>query len=122
MLVAATRVVTGLVVHKENIERNLSTYGVFAATETLLMELVKAGADRQEMHERIRQHTMAAWEAIQRGEENPLMKRLSGDSDLVAFLPTERVSELLDAINFLGDVPARCAEFLRLLRTRLAET
>jgi len=122
MLIAARRIITGLVVHRENIEHNLSTYGVFAATETLLMELVKAGADRQEMHERIRQHTMAAWEAIQRGEENPLIERLSSDDALVAFLPAERVRELLEAVSFVGDAPARCAEFLRLLRTRLAET
>jgi adenylosuccinate lyase len=122
MLIAARRVVMGLVVHRENIERNLSTYGVFAATETLLMELVKAGADRQEMHERIRQHSMAAWGAIQRGEENPLIERLSRDSALVAFLPAERIGELLDVVNFVGDAPARCAKFLRLLRVRLAET
>ena len=122
VLIAARRIITGLVVHRENIERNLSTYGVFAATETLLMELVKAGADRQEMHERIRQHTMAAWEAIQRGEENPLIERLSSDDALVAFLPAERVRELLDAVSFVGDAPARCAEFLHLLRTRLAGT
>ena len=122
MLIAARRVVVGLVVHRESVERNLTTYGVFAATETLLMELVKAGADRQEMHERIRQHTMSAWDAIQRGEENPLMERLSSDSALLAFLPAERVRELLDAVSFIGDAPARCAEFLRLLRARLGET
>lgn len=122
MLICARRVVTGLVVHRENIERNLSTYGVFVATEPLLMELVKAGADRQEMHERIRQHTMAAWEAIQRGGENPLIERLSSDDALLAFLPAERVRELLDAVSFVGNAPARCAEFLCLLRTRLAET
>jgi adenylosuccinate lyase len=120
-LIAARRIVTGLVVHRENIKRNLSTYGVFAATETLLMELVKAGADRQEMHERIRQHTMAAWETIQRGKENPLIERLSNDDALVAFLPAERVRGLLEAGSFVGDAPARCAEFLRLLRARLAE-
>jgi adenylosuccinate lyase len=122
MLIAASGVVMGLVAHKEKIEYNLSTYGVFAATETLLMELVKAGADRQEMHERIRQHTMAAWEAIQRGKENPLIEKLSGDSALVVFLPAERIEELLNAVHFVGDAPARCIEFLRLLRTRLAET
>jgi adenylosuccinate lyase len=122
MLIAARRVITSLVVHRENIERNLSTYGIFAATESLLMELVKAGADRQEMHERIRQHTMAAWDAIQRGEENPLGERLSSDSAIVAFLPADRVRGLLEAVSFVGDAPVRCAEFLRLLRTHVAET
>ncbi len=120
MLMSARRIVRSLVVHEESIQRNLSTYGVFAATEILLMELVKAGADRQEMHERIRQHTMAAWDAIQRGEENPLMERLSSDSDLLAFLSPDRILELLDAVSFVGDAPARCAEFLGLLRMRLA--
>ncbi len=115
MLICAKRVVTGLVVHGGNIERNLSTYGVFAATETLLMELVKAGADRQDMHERIRQHTLAAWDAIQIGEENPLVERLSSDSALLDFLPAERMRQLLEVVNFVGDAPARCAAFLRIL-------
>jgi adenylosuccinate lyase len=122
MLIAATRIITNLVVYRESVECNLSTYGVFAATETLLMELVKAGADRQEMHERIRQHAMTAWETIQRGEENPLIERLSSDRALVAFVPAERIKELLNVANFVGDAPARCAEFLRLLRTRLTDT
>jgi len=117
MLLCARRVVMGLVVHGESIERNLATYGVFAATETLLMELVKAGGDRQEMHECIRQHTMAAWEAIQRGEGNPLRERLSGDEAIVALLPADKVRELLDAVSVVGDAPARCAEFLRRLTT-----
>jgi len=64
---------------------------------------------------------MAAWEAIQRGEENPLIERLSSDSALVAFLHAERIREFLDAVRFVGDAPARCAEFLRLLRTQLGE-
>jgi adenylosuccinate lyase len=122
MLIAATRIITNLVVYREGIERNLSTYGVFSATETLLMELVKAGADRQEMHERIRQHAIAAWETIHRGEENPLIERLSNDRALVAFVLAERMRQLLDVANFVGDAPARCADFLRLLRMRLAET
>jgi adenylosuccinate lyase len=120
ILLCAERIVAGLVVHEENIERNLATYGVFAATEPLLMELVKVGADRQEMHERIREHAMAAWEAVHRGQENPLVDRLSKDEVLLAFLPTERMRELLHAARFVGDAPARCAQFLQHLRKRLA--
>jgi len=120
-LIAARHTTIGLVAHREKIEYNMSTYGVFAATETLLMELVKAGADRQEMHERIRQHSMAAWEAIQRGEENPLVEKLSGDSALLDFLPADRMRELLTAVRLGGDAPARCAEFLGLLRMCLAD-
>jgi adenylosuccinate lyase len=122
MLLATRYIVTGLVAHREKIEYNLSTYGVFAATETLLMELVKAGADRQEMHERIRQHSMVAWQAVQKGEDNPLIERLSSDDTILTFLPAEEVKGLLNTVNFVGDAPARCAEFLNLLRTYLAET
>ena len=87
MLFAARHIVEGLVVHKEGIARNLAAYGTLAAAESLLMELVKAGADRQEMHERIRLHTMAVWEALRRGERNPLVESLSGDERITAYLP-----------------------------------
>jgi len=121
MLLAARRIVKGLVVHKKGVARNLAAYGTFAATEALLMELVKAGADRQEMHERIRAHTMAAWEALQRGKGNPLIESLSGDGRIRAYLPPGRVRELLDARGYVGDAPARCREFLRLLRQAIKE-
>lgn len=120
MLLAARRVVKELVVRERGIERNLATYGTFAATEALLMELVKAGADRQEMHERIRTRTMAAWEALQRGEENPLIESLSGDERIMAYLSPARVRELLNARGYIGDAQFRCREFLRLLREAIA--
>ncbi|MBC7317425.1 MAG: adenylosuccinate lyase, partial [Chloroflexi bacterium] len=65
------RIVTGLRIGEQGIARNLATYGPFAATEPLLMALVKAGANRQEMHECLREASMAAWAAIQQGEPNP---------------------------------------------------
>ena len=51
--------------------RTMQAYGPFAATERLLMALVKAGADRQVMHERIREHSLAAWAAGQRRPAQP---------------------------------------------------
>lgn len=115
MLGSARRIVDGLVVWEERIARNLAIYGPFAATETLLMELVKAGADRQAMHELIRQHAMASWETIQRGEENPLMERLRTDETVLSYLEVEEVDALLDVSGYVGDAPARCEAFLRLL-------
>ncbi|MGC8879521.1 MAG: adenylosuccinate lyase, partial [Anaerolineae bacterium] len=92
------------------------TYGTFAATERLLMELVKAGADRQHMHEVIRQHSMVAWEALRRGEANPLMQLLSEDSAITAYLPPARVRTLLDVTHHIGDAPARARALARGLR------
>ncbi len=116
MLLQALRIVQGLVVREDAVARNLKVYGTFAATERLLMELVKAGADRQTMHEVIRQHSLAAWDAVQKGAPNPLADSLAGDERVLAFLPSDRVRELLDAGGYVGDAPERRREFLKRVR------
>jgi len=119
MLRSVLPIVRGLVVRKEVVKRNLKVYGTFAATERLLMELVKAGANRQAMHEVLREHSLAAWEAVQTGAPNPLAHSLSSDAQVLAFLAPERVRDLLDAEGYVGDAPERCAEFLKRLRTAI---
>jgi len=59
------RILRDLRINDEAIARNLAVYGVFAATERVLMELARQGADRQEMHEVIREHALVAWDAVQ---------------------------------------------------------
>lgn len=116
LLHRARRILRGLVIHDEEVARKLEVYGTFAATERLLMELVKASADRQQMHEVIRQHSLAAWEAIQRGEANPLAGRLAADPEILSFLPAARVRGLLDAREYVGDAPRRARELAALIR------
>ncbi len=101
------RLVRGLRLNETAIERNLATYGLFAATERLLMELVAAGADRQAMHELIRERAMTAWEAVQRGEPNPLADLLAADPEVLRYLTADRVRELLAVRGYLGDSPER---------------
>ena len=103
----ATRIVRGLMVREEVVARNLATYGVFAATERLLMEAVKAGGDRQELHEVIREHSLTAWDALRRGETNPLVEDLCGDERILHWLPAAEVTELLDAGDYVGDAVER---------------
>ena len=79
MLRRGLRLIEGLRVDREASERLLAAYGPFAATERLLMELVKRGGDRQALHEVIREHAMAAWAEVQAGRSNPLI-----DSALLA--------------------------------------
>ena len=107
LLSRAGRLARGLVLDRQAIERNVAAYGTFAATERLLMELVKAGADRQAMHEVIRTHSMAAWPAVKAGQPNPLADALAGDERIVAYLPAERVRALLDVAGYVGDAPQR---------------
>ncbi len=122
LLHRAHHILRGLVIHEKATADKLATYGTFAATERLLMELVKAGADRQEMHESIRQHSLAAWEAIQRGEANPLAERLITAPEVLETLPAEQVRELLDAERYVGDAPERARELARSIRSILAST
>jgi adenylosuccinate lyase len=110
LLSRATRLVRDLHVDEEAVARTLETYGTFAASERLLMELVKAGADRQVMHEVIRAHSMAAWETVRGGGPNPLSDRLSADPQVRSYLAPERVRALLDAADYVGDAPQRARE------------
>ena len=112
----AHRILDGLRIHEERVSENLGTYGVFAATERLLMALGKAGADRQAMHEVIRRRAMEAWDTIRQGKPNPLADLLAADPDINQFLAASQVRELLSAEGHLGDAPGRAREIAGRLR------
>ena len=107
LLQVATRLVVGLQVNEAAMRRNLSIYGPFAGTERLLMALGKAGADRQEMHEKLREHAMRAWDAIQAGGPSPLIEDLAQDPAINRYCPPEEVKSLMDASHHLGNAVAR---------------
>ena len=96
-----------MVFHEVGIQNNLSRYGLFAASERLLMELGRRGADRQQMHEVIREHSLTAWPLVQQGLENPLAQLLSSDSRITQFISTKEVLVLLDASDYIGEAPDR---------------
>ncbi len=119
ILLTATKLIKGMQVHATAVERNLAMYGLFAASERLLMELGKRGADRQEMHELLRTHSLAAWAEVQRGRENPLAKLLSQDPQITRLIPQEETLELLDAGDYVGEAPLRTRMILAQLKQRL---
>lgn len=119
MLRRLHRVLKGLRIDDAAVKRNLETYGVFAATERLLMEAVRAGGNRQELHEIIRGHSLFAWEVLKRGDFNPLVEALSGDKYIVALVEPNRVRELLKAEGHIGDAPKRALNIAAALRTAL---
>jgi adenylosuccinate lyase len=120
LLARAHSILRALVIRDEVTARNLAVYGTFAATERLLMELVKAGADRQGMHEVIRQHSLAAWDVLeQTAAPNPLPDLLATDPAVLAFLPAGQVRALLDATGYVGDAPERARQLAALIRNAL---
>ena len=101
------------------IARNLDNYGVFAATERLLMEAVKAGGDRQRLHEVIREHSLAAWAAVQAGEPNPLVSSLAVEPEFTRLLPPNRIRSLLGASDYVGEAPAWARQMVKIARSVL---
>lgn len=101
----------GMVVYPKVIARHVQAELPFMATETILMEAVQAGGDRQELHERIREHSMAASYRIKaEGLENDLIARIKADA---AFgITPERIDAIMDAENFIGRAPGQVDDFL----------
>ncbi|MGH2521286.1 MAG: adenylosuccinate lyase [Anaerolineales bacterium] len=107
MLMTALKIVNGLKVDAAACASNLEKYGPFAATERVLVALVRAGADRQAMHERLREHSLKAWSALQAGRPNPLADSLAADPALLQHLQPARLRELMDARDYLGTARER---------------
>jgi len=82
------------------------------------MRAVQAGADRQEMHEIIREHSLAAWSTIADGSANPLPDRLSGDERVTKHLDSEQIIALLDATLYVGDAPERALDLAHQIKAR----
>jgi len=112
MLKTAIELLSGLRVDGKALKRNLDMYGPFAATERVLMAVVKAGANRQETHERIRSYSMKAWDAVQAGEPNSLEDALSTDVEIKKFLSEEQLHALMAYESHMGNAPERARQLV----------
>jgi adenylosuccinate lyase len=111
MLILAENVTNGMVVYPKVIEKRVMSELPFMATENIIMEGVKKGGDRQELHEQIRQLSMKASENVKAfGGENDLLERIL-ESD--AFnLTQEDLDRILDLKKFVGRAPSQVVEFI----------
>jgi len=116
ILLTANAILSDLKVDETAIARNLSIHGPFATTERILLRAVKAGANRQEIHERIRFHTMKAWDAIQRGEENPLETLICQDAEISSYLPKKEIRDLMNTKIHTGDAATRALAMAKKIR------
>ncbi|MFA6934203.1 MAG: adenylosuccinate lyase [Sphaerochaetaceae bacterium] len=102
ILITMAKVIGNMDIHSVNIQQNFSKYGVFASTEILLMEAVKKGANRQSMHEVIRQKSLKAWSDVQSGLPNHLREELASDPEVNKFIDASEAYALLDAEAYTG--------------------
>jgi len=119
MLKTTSEIYSDLRVNEKAMQRNLKTYGPFAATERVMMAAVKSGADRQQMHELIRGHALRAWDEIQAGKVNPLEDLLSKDGELAKFLKKEQLLELMKYESHLGDAPERARQLVEQIQREI---
>ena len=105
-------ILDGLVVYPKIIERRIMSELPFMATEYIIMEGVKAGGDRQELHEQIRVHSMEAAKQVKvEGKDNDLIDRIIADD---AFkIDKAKLLEIMNPKNFIGMAPAQTVDFVK---------
>ena len=109
VLVLYQNIAAGLVPYPAVMDMNLKNELPFMATENILMEAVAAGGDRQQLHERIRQHSQEAAAVVkQEGRPNDLLQRLA-DDELFAGVD---LAGLMEASQFVGRAPQQVQQFL----------
>ncbi len=118
IILSATKLVEGLVVNEKRVAENLTQFGPFAATEVLIIEAVKHGADRQAMHELLRTIALEAWSQPQPG--TAMVELLKRNSELERYVKSDRLNELLDVRAHLGDAPERAKQLSVLIDKELA--
>ena len=104
-------VAENLVVYEKVIAKHIAAELPFMATENIMMECVKAGGNRQELHEKIRVLSMQAGANVKvEGRENNLLDLIKADDDFKAV--HDRLDEILDAKKFIGRAPGQTEEFI----------
>lgn len=104
-------VADGLVVYPKVVKKHLMDELPFIATENILMEAVKKGGDRQELHERIRVHSMEAGKKVKiEGKKNDLLERIAKDE--MFGLTLNEMNAILDPRNYIGRAPQQVEEFI----------
>lgn len=119
VLLTAEKILTGLVVNKKRILFNLQQFAPFGATEAILIETVKNGANRQEMHEALREISLKAWVAMQKGEPNPMVKLLKKSPQVRQYLRGEELKTFLKVSLHVGTAPRRALRLVHQIQRTL---
>lgn len=119
LLLSANQIMKGLSIRSKVMEKNLLDYAPFAAIERVLLALVKAGADRLEMHERLREHAMEGWNAMHEGKANPLRDLIIADQQLRRYLSEANLDALMQVSLHLGDAQQRAQQLAAHIRKQV---
>jgi adenylosuccinate lyase len=121
ILARGTRLIQDLQIDRTAVAQNLGSYSPFAATERVLLAAVKAGGDRQTLHEVLRHHSLAAWADLTAGRPNSLADRLCHDAAITTLVPVHQIQLFLESTDYVGDAPSRARLLATELRTAIGE-
>lgn len=111
ILTIAINVFDGMVVYEKMIQKHIAAELPFMATENIIMQAVKNGGDRQELHEKIRTHSMETAKVVKiEGKANDLIKRIVDDKSFM--LTKEEIDKVMDAKKYIGLAPEQVDSFL----------
>ncbi len=102
MIACTIRIVEGLTIREEAIQRTIDAYGPFAGTERLLTVLTRKGADRQKVHEILRGLSLGAWGEVEMGRPNPLVDLICADALIGEYLTDGEIRELMKPGGYFG--------------------
>ncbi len=119
ILDTAEKITSGMTFNEKRIEYNLEQFAPFAATEAIIVEAVKNGANRQEMHEVIRQIALKAWDRILDGKSNPMKILLCQNKQILKYVKVSKILQLIKVSNHIGDAPQRALMLVKEIKNEI---
>jgi adenylosuccinate lyase len=102
LLSTAIKILEGIQIHESRIGHNFAQYAPFAGVETVLMAACKKGANRQIMHEILRELSLKAWDAVASGHENPLFELIGNHEVIQGYLSNAELKRLQRVEEYTG--------------------
>lgn len=113
ILSSGAKIVKDFTINDSKVKSNLAKFAPFTATEEIIIKAVKKGADRQRMHEIIRDYAIEAWEKVQNNEANSLSQNLAEDTYIAEFLSAKEVEATLSVSEHLGTASQRAKKLVQ---------
>jgi adenylosuccinate lyase len=119
ILITAEKNISGLVINNLKVKQNFDNFAPFAATESIIIESVKKGANRQEIHEVLRLLSLKAWADIQKGDSNSLQKLITNSPEIKKYLSLKEINKLFNLESHLGTAIIRSKKLIKIINQNL---
>ncbi len=120
ILITLARIIEHLQVKPDAIQRTLQQFGPFSAIERIMLAAVEKGANRQEIHEKLRQLSLQAWETLQSGRTNPLQELVSRDAEILRWLSPDALKTLFEVGGYTGRAEKLAREMADTIQKKIA--